>query len=60
MALEDENKVPSISNSSCDDYCEYDDENSITSKLMHKYTSLLSRKNFTSISLLAYSRNLKT
>ena len=50
MALEDENKVLSISNSSCDDYCEYDDddddETSIVSKLMHKYTSLLSRKKF--------------
>ena len=53
MALENENKVPSISNSSCDDYCEYDDdddddddESSIASKLMHKYTSLLSRKKF--------------
>ena len=49
MALEDKNKVPSISNSSCDDYCEYDDDNdesSIASKLMHKYTSLLSRKKF--------------
>ena len=55
MVLEDENKVPFISNSSCDDYCEYDDvdnnddddddnESSIVSKLMHKYTSLLSRK----------------
>ena len=50
MALEDENKVSSISNSSYDDYCEYDDgdddESSITSKLMHKYISLLSRKKF--------------
>ena len=60
MGLEDENKVPFIYNSSCDDYCEYDDddddddddnnnknnESSITSKLIHKYTSLLSRKNF--------------
>ena len=51
MALEDENKVLSISNSSCDDYCEYDDdddddERCIASKLMHKYTSLLSRKKF--------------
>ena len=49
MALEDENKVPSNANSSCDDYCEYnddDDEKSIASKLMHKYTSLLSRKKF--------------
>ena len=55
QALEDKNKVPSISNSSCDDYCEYDDddddddddnESSITSKLMHKYTSLLYRKKF--------------
>ena len=51
MALEDKNKVPFISNSSCDDYCEYDDdddddESSIASKLMHKYTSLLSRKKF--------------
>ena len=27
MALEDENKVPSISNSSCDNYCECDDDN---------------------------------
>ena len=49
MALEEENKVPSISNSSCDDYYEYDDdddESSIASKLMQKYTSLLFRKNF--------------
>ena len=49
MALEDENKVPSISNSFYDDYCECDDdddENFIASKLMHKYTSLLSRKKF--------------
>ena len=49
MALESDNKVPSTSNSSCDDYCEYDgdnDESSITSKLMHKYSSLLSRKKF--------------
>ena len=48
MALKDENKVPSISNSSCDDYCEYDDddESFIASKLMHKYSSLLSRKQF--------------
>ena len=48
MALEDENKVPSMSNSSCDDYCKYDDddESSIASKLIHKYTSLLSRKKF--------------
>ena len=27
MALEDENKVPSISNSSCDNYCECDNDN---------------------------------
>ena len=53
MALEDKNKVPSISNSSCDDYCEYDDDNddddnesSSASKLMRKYNSLLSRKKF--------------
>ena len=52
IALKDEIKVPSISNSSCDEYCEYDDddddddESSIASKLMHKYTSLLSRKKF--------------
>ena len=43
MALENENKTPYISNSSCDDYYEYndddDDESSITSKLMHKYTT---------------------
>ena len=52
MPLEDENNVPSISNSSYDDYCEYDDDDddddeiSIASKLMYKYTSLLSRKKF--------------
>ena len=52
MALEDENKVPSIYNSSCDNYYECDDDNDdddesfILSKLMHNYTSLLSRKNF--------------
>ena len=48
MALESDNKVPSTSNSSCDDYYEYDDddESSITSKLMHKYTSLISKKKF--------------
>ena len=51
MALKDENKVPFISNSSCDDYFEYDDDDddddsSIASELMHKYTSLLPRKKF--------------
>ena len=53
MALEDKNKVPSISNSSCDNYYECDDnddddndESFITSKLTENYTSLLSRKKF--------------
>ena len=51
MALEDENEVLSTSYSSfdnCDNYCDDDDNNesSIASKLMHKYTSLLSRKKF--------------
>ena len=50
MALEDENEVPSISNSFYDDYCECDDDDDderlIVSKLMHKYTSLLFRKKF--------------
>ena len=47
MALESENKVPSTSKSSCDDYCEYDDdETSIANKLMHKYFSLFFRKKF--------------
>ena len=52
MALESDNKVPSTSNSYCDNYCDDDDddndddENSIASKLMHKYTSLLCRKKF--------------
>ena len=50
MTLEDENKVPSISNSSGDNYCECDDDNDdesfIASELMQNYTSLLSRKKF--------------
>ena len=58
MALKDENKVPSIFNSSCDSYCECDDDDDddddddnddddeifIASKLMHKFTSLTMKK----------------
>ena len=44
MALEDENEVPFISNFSCDDYCDNNDESSIVSKLLLKYKSLLYNK----------------
>ena len=45
MALESDNKVPSISNSSWDDYCDDDDDESyIVSKLMLKCKSLLAKK----------------
>ena len=61
MALEDENKVPSISNSSYDDYCEYDDddESSIASKIMHKYFSLLSRKKFYKYKFTSLTKEFK-
>ena len=66
MALENENKAPSISNSPCDDY-EYDDnddddESSIASKLMLKCKSLLSKKKHYKCeltSLTKESENLK-
>ena len=46
MALERDNEVPSTSNSSCDDYCDDDDdETSIVSKLIFKCKSLLSKNN---------------
>ena len=70
MALEDKNKVPLISNSSCDDYCDDDDdddndndddddESLITSKLMHKYTSLLSRKQFYKYKFTSLTKEFK-
>ena len=67
MALEDENKVASISNSSCDSYCECDndnddddnDESFIASKLMENYTSLLSRKKFYKYKFTSLTKEFK-
>ena len=44
MALERDNGVPSISNSSCDNYDDDDNKSSIVSKLVLKCKSLLSKK----------------
>ena len=44
MALKSDNEVPSTFNSSCDDYCDDDDESSIVSKLLLKCKILLSKK----------------
>ena len=62
MALEDKNKVPSISKSSCDDYCEYDDddESSIVSKLMLKCKSLLSKMKLYKHKLSNLSKEFET
>lgn len=49
MALEDKNEVPSVFNPSCDENDnddDDDDECSFASKLLQKYTCLLSRKKF--------------
>ena len=65
MALEDNNEVPSTSHFSCDDCDDYDDddddddESSIVSKLILKCKSLLSKKNYISMSSQILSRNLR-
>ena len=70
IALEDENKVPIISNSSCHDYYEYDDdvdndhnddddESSIVSKLMLKCKSLLAKKKHYKHELTSLTKKFK-
>ena len=54
MVLEDNYKVPLLSNSSCDNFCDYDydddeqldDESSIMSKIVLKCKNLLLKKKF--------------
>ena len=58
MALERDNEVPFISNSSCDDYDD-DDESSIVSKLMLKCKSLLAKKKHYKHELTSLTKEFK-
>ena len=61
MALERDNGVPSISNSSCDNYDDDndDDKSSIVSKLMLKCKSLLAKKKHYKHELTSLTKKFK-